>query len=71
MSRFSPIDIPWVDPDPGAPNCWCPDSFIDNCIPVWYCPQHGERPDFSLAGDEQTAAAWRAWRLESGWKEPG
>jgi hypothetical protein len=44
----------------------CPDSFRDNCVPVDYCPQHGDKPDFSECHDP---AAARIWRVEGGWGE--
>lgn len=65
--RFSPIDIPWVSNDPDAPCCMCPDAFIDNCVPLDECPQHGHRPDFSLCHDP---AAALAYRLDEGYQVP-
>jgi hypothetical protein len=28
--------------------CWCPDSFLEACFHVNYCPTHGSRPDPEL-----------------------
>lgn len=67
MSRFSPIDFPWSSTDPDSPCCMCPDAFLEKCIPIDECPQHGPRPDFSLCHDPAQA---RDWRLENGWTPP-
>jgi hypothetical protein len=28
--------------------CWCPDSFVQACFYVRYCPCHGSAPDQDL-----------------------
>lgn len=58
--RYSPIDSPWLSRDPDAADCMCPDSFREKCIPVEYCPQHGDEPDFSLSHNPELARMWRA-----------
>lgn len=61
--KFSPIDVPWLSTDPGSACCMCPDDFRERGEPVDYCPQHGDRPDYSMCHD---AAAGRKWREENG-----
>jgi hypothetical protein len=36
-----------IEPRAGQP-CWCPDSFIEACFYVRYCPRHGSVPDQDL-----------------------
>lgn len=58
--KLSAFDVPWLSQDPDSACCMCPDAFREKRIPVDYCPQHGDKPDFSLCHDPEAGRRWRA-----------